>query len=326
MRFRFIPVLLLIGLFVLAGGCSRTRISMMEDDLGVELSATPFFAQEEYQCGPASLAMLLGASGVDVLPKDVMPLTYLPDRKGSLQLELKAAVRRFGRIPFQIGPNLDGLVGELKAGRPVMILQKQGFAFWPAYHYAVVIGFLPGDRLILRSGTRKRMEISARRFLLLWNRAGSWGMVALKPGEIPAAAAAQTYIEAVSAFEETGQADAAAASYASAVKRWPADQTVLFGAATNLLIRGDVAQAQKMYRQLLELYPDHLATANNYAEALLQTGQVELAEQTIRSAIHRSKPSDSTMKKILLETLQKIESIKTRNFPREEDGPLPDPN
>ncbi len=292
----------------------------------MELNATPFFAQEEYQCGPASLAMLLGSSGVEALPEDVMPLTYLPGRKGSLQMELKAATRRFGRIPYRIEPDLEALVGELKAGRPVMILEKQGFAFWPAYHYAVVIGILPGDRLILRSGTQKRIEISARRFLLLWNRAGSWGIVALKPGEIPATANAQNYIEAVSAFEETGQANAAAASYASALKKWPVNQTVLFGAATNLLIRGYAEQAKEIYRKLLEQYPDHLAAANNYAEALLETGHVESAEGIIRKAIDRSKSSDPAMKEILLGTQQKIESIKKRNLRQEEDSPSPDLN
>ena len=37
----------------------------------IELDATPFFPQEDYQCGPAALATLLVASGVEVTPETV---------------------------------------------------------------------------------------------------------------------------------------------------------------------------------------------------------------------------------------------------------------
>src|SRR5690606_29566356 len=60
----------------------------------VELKSVPFFPQDEYQCGPAALATSLAATGVKVTPTELVPQVYLPERKGSLQVEMLAAARR----------------------------------------------------------------------------------------------------------------------------------------------------------------------------------------------------------------------------------------
>ncbi|MFN3565842.1 MAG: hypothetical protein ACK4V1_07650, partial [Burkholderiaceae bacterium] len=49
------------------------------------IDSVPFFAQDEYQCGPASLAMALAAGGVATTPEALKPYVYLPARAGSLQ-------------------------------------------------------------------------------------------------------------------------------------------------------------------------------------------------------------------------------------------------
>ena len=66
---------------------------------------------------------------------------YLPERKGSLQPEIIAAVRRYDRVPYRIEPALPALLAELRAGRPVLILQNLGLRSLPRWHYAVVIGY-----------------------------------------------------------------------------------------------------------------------------------------------------------------------------------------
>ena len=60
----------------------------------IELDATPFFPQEEFQCGPAALATLLVASGVAVTPEALAPEVFIPVREGSLSIELIGAARR----------------------------------------------------------------------------------------------------------------------------------------------------------------------------------------------------------------------------------------
>ncbi|HUW76512.1 MAG TPA: C39 family peptidase, partial [Gallionella sp.] len=69
-----------------------------------ELTKVPYFAQDAYQCGPASLAMTLNAAGVAVTPETLKPELYLPDRHGSLQVEMLAAARRNGTIAYQLAP------------------------------------------------------------------------------------------------------------------------------------------------------------------------------------------------------------------------------
>ncbi|MET0987939.1 MAG: hypothetical protein ABW034_21275, partial [Steroidobacteraceae bacterium] len=81
-------------------GC-QSSLRSLPDDLPerVELEQVPFFPQAEYQCGPAALATVLEAAGVATTPDALVPIVYLPARKGTLQTELVAATRRFDRIP-----------------------------------------------------------------------------------------------------------------------------------------------------------------------------------------------------------------------------------
>src|SRR5687767_5382909 len=70
----------------------------------VELNEVPFFPQKDYQCGPASLAMVLTHSGVPVLPEALVDQVWLPSRQGSLQLEMLATPRRHGRVGYRLAP------------------------------------------------------------------------------------------------------------------------------------------------------------------------------------------------------------------------------
>ena len=88
----------------------------------IELSATPFYPQEDYQCGPAALATLLRASGVEVEPGTIAPEVFVPGLRGSLQLEMIGATRRHGRLPYVLSTTADEMVAELAAGnaeRPI---------------------------------------------------------------------------------------------------------------------------------------------------------------------------------------------------------------
>ena len=94
-------VLLAVAI-VLASGCASSlqtdRLVRAPEDFAqrIELKEVPFFPQEAYQCGPAALATVLVAAGASVTPEALAPQAYLPERHGSLQLELVAATRRRG--------------------------------------------------------------------------------------------------------------------------------------------------------------------------------------------------------------------------------------
>jgi tetratricopeptide (TPR) repeat protein len=300
----FLAVLVLI----FGTGCAgRNDVRLVAPDQGVELTATPFFAQEKYQCGPAALAMLLGASGIAVHPDELTPAVYLPGRQGSLQMELAAACRQWGRIACPIPSTLTGLTAEIQSGRPVLVLQNLGFERWPIYHYAVVIGVLPPDRLVLRSGTRERVEMPAADFNRTWQRAGSWGMIALSPGDLPQTADPVTYMTAVAAFESAGNADSAAAAYQAGLAVWPDNSMILFALANNHLEQNRPARAEALYRTLLAADPDHVAAANNLAEALARQGDLAQALTVIQTAVNTAEQTRSPLLEILERTRREIE-------------------
>ena len=46
----------------------------------VELAQVPFFPQDDYQCGPAALAMVMKFAGASVVPQALVDEVWLPSR------------------------------------------------------------------------------------------------------------------------------------------------------------------------------------------------------------------------------------------------------
>ena len=270
------------------------------------LDDTPYFQQQEFHCGPASLAMLLGASGVDTQPDDLTPRIYLPGRRGSLQLELVAAARQFGRIAYVIDPDITALIAELQAQRPVLVLQNLGLNLLPLYHYAVVIGVAPPAEIVLRSGPNKELAMSLESFLRTWRRSGSWGIIVLEPGSLPAVPDRTRYLKAVRDFEISGGVEQAAAAYQAAAAAWPEDPTALFALGNNYLYRRRYLEAEAVFRKITTQDPNHLAALNNLAETLNRRGCFAEALSTIEHAVSVSGKSDSPPKETLIQTRNEI--------------------
>jgi len=251
----------------------------------VEIDATPFFPQRDYQCGPAALATVLVASGAEVTPDRLVPEVYLPGRRGSLQPELVAAVRGQGRLPYLLPPSDQLLLTTLAAGTPVLVLQKLGAGPWPGWHYAVVIGYdLPRDRLVLRSGTTRRQEMPAAHFLATWQRAGRWAMTVHQPGTLPADADFARYMEAAAGLEAVGRGDDALLAYEAAANKWPGESLPQLALANIAYARGDLAAAERGFREAARLDPDDAAARNNRAETLRRMGCPSLARREIEVA------------------------------------------
>ncbi len=275
---------LVAALLLLICGCA-TRQPGLESYLQaralpdrVELRETPFFPQQEYQCGPAALATVLAASDVGVTPDELTGKVYLPERQGSLQLELIAASRRYARLPYPLDPRLPALLGELSAGRPVLVLQNLGLPSLPVWHYAVVIGFdASRDEFVLRSGDRRRLVMGTPEFMRTWRFADYWAVVILRPGEMPAAPEEVRYVRAVAALETAGRLDSAAAFYATALSRWPDNALARFGLGNIHYRRGEPQAAEAQYRQLLASKPAHAGARNNLAHLLAEQGCRETA-------------------------------------------------
>lgn len=292
-RFRY-SLLLLATLLVLQTGCADKYPKLgIQPGEEIVLSTTPFYPQDEYQCGPASLAMLLGASGKEVRPEALAPITYLPNRKGSLQLDLIGASRKYNRIPYEIKPEISAILAELKNGHPVLVLQNYGLEALPAYHYAVVIG-ARSDTVILRSGTTETLYMDTARFLMSWVRAGAWGIILLKPGELPAGLEIGRYVAAVNGYEMTGDPKLAEASYEAALSSYPEAHSLLFALGNNYLQQGRLKKAETQFRSILKTDAHNIAAANNLAEVLGKQGHrsaaLAIIKQVVKNAAEQNSP------------------------------------
>lgn len=251
----------------------------------VEISSTPFFPQSEHQCGPAALATILRASNVDITAEALSSEVYLPGRKGSLQMELLASARRHARVAYVVNPSLQGLLAELEHGQPILVLQNFGLSSWPLWHYAVVIGYdRERDAVLLRSGRHERQQLAAARFLGTWRRAGNWGFIALRPGELPADGAVLPFLEAVDALDALGDHQVATSAYAAAAQRWPAEPLAWFALGNHRAALGQAEAAESAYREVLRLAPGQLPARNNLALLLARRGCRTAALATLEPA------------------------------------------
>jgi hypothetical protein len=250
------------------------------------LDAVPFHAQEEYQCGPAALAMVLEAGGKVVEPEVLRPQIYIPDRQGSLQVEMLAAARRNGFVAVELNPKLSDLLAEIAAGTPAVVLQNLALDWYPAWHYAVAIGYdLKEQRIVLRSGTERRLEMPLSTFERTWQRGGYWAMLALPPGRFPASVGPAEYLSAVTKFEKAGPPDLARAAYQRALERWPDQFIALMGAGNTAYRAGDFEAAEQAFRRATVVYPRSVAAHNNLAQTLADLDRHEEALTEARMAV-----------------------------------------
>lgn len=289
-RIRFSWLSGLLALMLLSGCATQTRSLMQAAPAGmqrqVELSATPFFAQERYQCGPAALAMTLRAAGFAADPDALVPQVYLPGREGSLQVEMLAAARRNGAVSMRIAPRMDALLAELAAGRPVLVLQNLSLPIAPRWHYAVVIGYdLPRGDIILRSGTTARLVMRMSTFEHTWKRGGYWGMVTVKPGALPVSASEDEVTGALVAFEKNNKPGSARASYALAAQRWPASLELQLGLGNSAYAAGDRAAAAAAFEQAVTAHPDSSPALNNLAYVLMELKRLPEARAAAEKAV-----------------------------------------
>lgn len=252
----------------------------------VELDAVPFYPQDEYQCGPAALAMVLEAGGKPIQPEVLRPQVYIPDRQGSLQVEMLAAARRNGFVAVQLNPRLNDLLAEIAAGSPAVVLQNLALDWYPAWHYAVAVGYdLKAQQIVLRSGTERRVEMPLATFERTWQRGGYWAMLALPPGRFPVTVGSAEYLSAVTRLEKAGPPDAAQAAYQRALERWPDQFTALMGAGNTAYGAGDFEGAERAFRRATVVYPRSAAAHNNLAQTLADLDRYDEALTEARAAV-----------------------------------------
>jgi hypothetical protein len=283
------PVFLLLVLCL--AGCSinpKVDLAELSSHTAPVKLAVPFFPQTEYQCGPAALATILSASGVDTTPEQLAPQIYLPERQGSLQLELLAATRRAGRVPYVIRDNRSALFAEVESGHPVLVLQNLQTPHFPQWHYAVMTGFdVAAGEVFLNTGVTEQQPMDAGKFARLWDWAGNWALVTARPDEIPVSAVPAAWFEAVANFEAVAGAENAAPAWRAAALKWPEESQPYLALGNQAYSTGDLDGAVVLYRQGLNIEGDNVGLANNLASVLGEMGCPREGEQLLQPLAHK---------------------------------------
>lgn len=282
------------GLFILSNllACSSTlEIDQLRESgevtsyKSVQLNV-PFFPQEEYQCGPAALAMLLNFSAAEVSPEELVPLVYVPEKQGSYALEIVAATRYFERLPYVLEQSFSALLKELQLGNPVLVFQNLGLDWFPKWHFAVVTGVdMSNNQITLNSGTIKDHKMSLEQFERTWTRAKKWAMVAMRAGELPGTAEPVKIVKSASYFEQKQKFELAKSFYRAAAERWPDDLLVLMAFANVSYQTGQLDTAKTYYEKALAINQGYAPAHNNLALVFMKQGKTAEARYHAERAV-----------------------------------------
>jgi len=265
----------------------------------------PFFAQDELQCGPAALAMVLNWSGVNIVPPELSPEVYTPGLKGSLQNSLIGSARRHGRVAYPLA-GIEGLMAEISAGHPVIVLLNLGFSWYPQWHYAVVIGYdQDKEEVILHSGPTAGETISFWTFNNVWKRSDNWGLLVLPPNRLPEVADEKEWLAAVAGLENAGQWQAAAIGYTAALKRWNKSFIAWMGLGNSKYKLHELDSSADSFYQATRLQPENGLAYNNLAHVLAEQGKRDQALTAAQRAVDLGGPFQETFR----QTLKEIERI-----------------
>ena len=298
------------ALFVAAaflGGCaapqSRAIIAAPQDlPSAANVASVPFFPQERYHCGPATIAMALAWSGLDVTSEQMVPEVYTPGREGTLPPDMVSALRRHGRLAVPVG-RLSEILTEISAGHPVIVFQNLGLTALPSWHFALAIGYdLEAGTISLHSGREAKRTIGLSTFERTWARAGAWALAVVRPGDLPTTGTAEKVARAAAGLERAGKAKAARDAYREMVMRWPDDLAAWIGRGNTSYALGDLAAAEDAFRLASALHPSNAAAWNNLAHVLGERGRTAEAITAARRAVKLAGDSDAPYR----ETLDKL--------------------
>ena len=133
------PLFLILTLAFVSSCLSMHEIHDSASD--ILLRAVPFYPQESYQCGPASLAMVMNYRNVLVKPEEIAEDIYSRSARGTLNLDMVLYAQHKGLSALQYKGNLNDLKKNIDSGNPLIVLVDYGFSFYQSAHFMVVVGY-----------------------------------------------------------------------------------------------------------------------------------------------------------------------------------------
>lgn len=288
-------------LFLVCVSCAtRTPVTdkLVRDKAeSAHIEDVPVIRQEENHCGPATLAMVMQFHGKKISAEEAAGGLFHEKLKGSFFTEMKARARQEGFLVLEVN-DLQRVYAEVRAGNPVIVLQNNGFRFFPQWHFAVLRGMdFSGPDVFLNDGRDRVHEVDMRFFERSFILGGRRSLIVLPPEKLSATASERDHVEAAAMLEAMGKIVEANRAYVTLLSKWPANSVGVIGAANTAYLLGKKDEARK----ILQEGPDSAMVLHNRAIVEHETGHRKEARMSAKKALELA---DSSQKEKFLQSLR----------------------
>jgi len=166
------PPFLWASIFFILFSCAGSSF-IKESRTARIIPGVPFYPQEEYQCGPASLAGVLNFYGLKISPAEIAGEIFSKEARGTLDMDMLFYAQKKGLNATQYTGSWDDLQKNVNSNRPLIVLIDEGFWVYQKDHFMVVVGYDEGG-LIVNSGKEQQAFIVRDHFLKTWARTKYW--------------------------------------------------------------------------------------------------------------------------------------------------------
>ena len=312
---KHLSLLFATATLILASGCAPKNPLPMDNNYTSYHINVPFVNPRSDLCGATSIEMVSSywqattAYVPRLTSKELDERTLIPDKGGTLQIELAATARADGLLVYPLEPTFDALFTELKQHHPVIVLVNRSFSWHPLWHYVPITGYDAKEQTILMHFYDKPNEaVPIGTFAALWKRSNNWGVVLLPPDQLPASASPQKFLQSAYDLEKTGMIDDAITAYKSALVRWPKDIHILFALGNTYYNVHRLNDAEQTYKKILSIDPTDPLTLNNLADLLCHTNRSEEALKALNQAV----TNDPKIESIIDATRKDISTCKAQ--------------
>ena len=145
----------------------------------VVLENFPFHPQEDYRCGPASLAGVLNYQGLGISPEEIAHDLFSKSAGGTLTIDMALYPQLKGFFSLSYSGSFCDLKEKIDSGYPLIVMVDYGFSVWQVNHFMVVVGY-NNEGVIVNSGKKEHELIENDTFLRNWRRTDFWTLLVKK--------------------------------------------------------------------------------------------------------------------------------------------------
>lgn len=164
----------LIALFISCALVCCSAAPLVPRSEPVIIGKVPFYPQEEFECGPASLAGVLNFWSMGVAsPQQIAKDIFSGSARGTLTMDMELYAQKLGFDALRYSGNWQDLSAKIKAGYPLVVLVDYGFSVFQVNHFMMLVGF-SDEGVVANSGLTERQFIDKNTFLRSWKKTDYW--------------------------------------------------------------------------------------------------------------------------------------------------------